>query len=56
MLGAVAPSSAVDIFNATSNSWSIAHISQARGGLSAASVQGLAIFAGGDSTSSCHVC
>ena len=46
-------SNVVDIFNVTAGTWSTAALSQARGGLAATSLPdaGVAIFAGGDSTS-----
>jgi hypothetical protein len=46
-------SKAVDIFNATSGNWSTVVLSEARWALAATSLpnQGLAIFAGGQSTS-----
>jgi hypothetical protein len=46
-------SSVVDIFNVTSGAWSTAALSQARIYLAATSLPeaGVAIFAGGDSTS-----
>ena len=47
--GGEIPSNAVDIFNATSGTWTTAALSVARAGLAATSLpnQGLAIFAGG---------
>jgi hypothetical protein len=47
------PSKVVDIFDATTGNWSTAVLSVARSGLAATSLpnQGLAIFAGGNSTS-----
>ncbi len=49
-------SDAVDIFDATSSSWTTAALSVARFGLAATSLpnQGLAIFAGG--STGMHVC
>jgi hypothetical protein len=46
-------SSVVDIFNVTAGTWSAANLSQGRLGLAATSLPdaGVAIFAGGDSTS-----
>ena len=50
--------SAVDIFNAISGRWSTAALSVARFSLAATSLpnQGLAIFAGGDSSLSFYFC
>ena len=46
-------SNVVDIFNVAAETWSTAALSQARGNLAATSLPdaGVAIFAGGDSTS-----
>ena len=40
-------SSAVDLYNSATGTWSTAQLSVARGGLSAASVGNVALFAGG---------
>ena len=50
--GSIGFSNAVDIFNATSGTWSTANLSSARYELAATSLPnlGVAIFAGGDST------
>ena len=40
-------SNAVDLYNSASGTWSTAQLSLARGGLAAASVGNVAIFAGG---------
>ncbi len=48
-------SSAVDIFNVTSGAWSTAALSVARGYLAATSLPNLAIFAGGQICTCCHV-
>ena len=51
-------SKAVDIFNAITGNWSTAVLSEARSALAATSLpnQGLAIFAGGTSTSCDYFC
>jgi hypothetical protein len=58
LAGQSGPSNAVDIFNAISGSWSTAALSVARYYLAATSLpdQGLAIFAGGYTSTSMHVC
>ncbi len=41
-------STVVDIYNSSSNKWTTASLSQARGSLAAITVGNLALFAGGD--------
>ncbi len=44
---AVGSSAVVDVYNGTTGAWSTAQLSVARGGLAAASVGNVALFAGG---------
>jgi hypothetical protein len=44
------PSDVVDVYNARTNQWSVAHLSISRGSLSATTVGDLALFAGGATT------